>query len=137
MVGENPLPKREKSWIRFFARTLGFLASLFWVSSMVASFIGELASGQFKLFTEGTVLFLLIVVAVSGVYLSWSRERLGGTLVVIFALILSSFSYFVAGFNKLLIALITGGPFLLSGVLFIFSSKRKSGQDSLRRFGSS
>ena len=70
------------------------------------------------------LLLLLGVAAVVGVIIAWSREKIGGTVVLIGAIALSTFGYITAGFNKLFAMLVAGGPFLVAGILFLTSWRR-------------
>lgn len=66
----------------------------------------------------------LVIFAVLGILISWWREGIGGTVVVIGAVALGTFAYVTAGFNKGWAMLITGGPLLVIGLLFLASWRR-------------
>ena len=71
-----------------------------------------------------TIMAGLIITSVLGVLIAWWREGIGGTILVICAVAHSTFAYIVAGHNKGLAMLISGGPFLLIGILFLASGWR-------------
>jgi len=61
-------------------------------------------------------------------FIAWRDERLGGMVVVAGALALSVFAYVTAGHNKALAVLVSGIPFLVSGVLFLASWRCRPGR---------
>jgi len=68
---------------------------------------------------EGAVLGGLVLAGVLGVVVAWWREGLGGTVVVVVAIALGIFAYVTAGHNRGFAVLVAGGPFLVSGILFL------------------
>jgi hypothetical protein len=77
------------------------------------------------------VLAVLIVASALGVLIAWWREGIGGTIIVICAVAHSTFAYIASGHNKRFAMLITGGPLLVAGILFLASWWRsgRSSQD--------
>jgi len=59
-----------------------------------------------------------------GVLIAWRREGIGGAILVIYAVMFSTFAYFSAGRNKGFAMLVSGGPFLLIGILFLATWRR-------------
>jgi hypothetical protein len=55
------------------------------------------------------------------VLIAWWRDGLGGTLVVVCAIAHSTFAAIASGHHHGLAVLISGGPFLLVGILFLAS----------------
>ena len=105
---------RRRRWV---ARGLGSLVAAFWVFIGVASGISE--PGPWTL--ESAIMAGLIVASALSVLVAWWREGVGGALVVVCAVAHSTFACFAAGHNRGLAILISGGPFLLIGVLFLAS----------------
>jgi hypothetical protein len=64
---------------------------------------------------------VLIVTSILGVLVAWFREGLGGAILLTVGVAHSTFALFAAGHNRGLAMLISGGPFLLIGVLFLAS----------------
>jgi len=111
---------RATRWVRWIARGIGSLIVALWLFVGVASGISE--SGPQTL--EDTIMTGLVITSVLGVLIAWWREGIGGTMLVICAVAHSTFAYIVAGHNKGLAVLISGGPFLLIGILFLASQWR-------------
>ena len=61
----------------------------------------------------------LLIITVLGVLIAWTREGVGGTLLVVGAIALSASSYVIAEHDKVWNMLFMGGPFLVAGVLFL------------------
>ena len=54
-----------------------------------------------------------------GVVIAWRREAIGGAIAVIAGVALCIFAYVTAGAREGLAMAVSGGPFLLAGVLFL------------------
>jgi len=61
----------------------------------------------------------LISSSIIGVVIAWFREFIGGIFILFIAIAHSTFAFIVAGHNKGLAMLISGGPFFAIGFLFI------------------
>lgn len=116
----NITEDRATKRLRWFARGIGTLAAAFWVFSLIASGIGDALSGN-PLTLEGAVLATLVIIAVVGVAIAWRRERIGGMVTVVAAVALCVFAYITAGHNRGYAMAVSGGPFLLAGILFLVS----------------
>jgi hypothetical protein len=77
----------------------------------------EIAASPWPL--EGTMLAGLLIITVLGVLVAWTREGIGGTLLVVGAIVLGVFSYVIAEHDKVWNTLFMGGPFLVTGILFL------------------
>lgn len=66
---------------------------------------------------EAVGLAALVLANVGGVVLAFFNERRGGGLLVLAGPALSVFAFFAAGRNQVLTAALSGGPFLISGLL--------------------
>ncbi len=99
------------------ARATGSLAAAFWLFVGIVSAVFD----PEPWIVESFILAGLILVSALGVLIAWFHEGIGGTIVLICAVAHSTFAYMVSGHNKGFAMLITGGPFLLSGSLFLLS----------------
>ncbi len=115
MVSVSNNGDRATKWMRWIARGVGSLAVAFWLFMGIAYDIVE--SRPWTL--EDMIMAGLITTSALGVLIAWWREGIGGTILVICAAAHSTFAYIVAGHNKGLAMLISGGPFLLIGTLFL------------------
>jgi hypothetical protein len=77
----------------------------------------EIAASPWPL--EGTILAGLLLITVVGVLIAWIREGIGGTLLVVGAIVLSAFSYVTAEHGKAWNTLFMSGLFLAAGILFL------------------
>lgn len=108
--------------MRWVARAIGLVAAGCWAVPLGAGLVmGDAAAVS----GEGIALSGLILFTVLGLVIAWRNEHAGGTIVVAGALALSVFAYLTAGHNKALAVLVSGVPFLVSGVLFLASSRRR------------
>jgi len=112
--GINPQEDRLLVWTRRIARLIGALASVYWVLTLVVSGL----AGSEPITLLGVLLAGLVAVNVFGLFLAWRRAKPGITVLLVGAVSLSGFAYVTAGHNEWIAVLMTGGPFLLSGILF-------------------
>jgi hypothetical protein len=103
--------------LRWLARGLGTLMASLWLFIVVMSIFTE----STELDTESTIMAILIFSSIFGVLVAWFRELEGGIILLIVAIAHSTFAFIVAGRNKGLAMLISGGPFFVIGSLFIAS----------------
>jgi len=131
MTGEDvSQDNRPAVRLRAAARAIGTLAAAFWTFSLIASALGEMANGRFRLTLESAILGVLIVAAATGVIIGWRQEKIGGMVVTVVAITLGVFAYITAGHHKFFAALISGGIFLPGGLLFLANWRRSSRCDS-------
>ena len=112
---------KQSSTLMWFARIGGVIVSIFWLTSLFASAIGESIGSQLSLTLDGILLSVLIVASTIGVGIAWKHPLSGGKITVISSLFLCIFAYFSAGHNKMIAVAVSGLPFFLVGVLFIQS----------------
>ena len=86
----------------------------------------EIAASPWPL--EGTMLAGLLIITVLGVLIAWSREGVGGTLLVVGAVVLGAFSYVTAEYDKIWNMLFMSGPFLVAGILFLACWRQSEGR---------
>ena len=95
------------------------------VVAAMGGWVDEIAASPWPL--EGTMLAGLLIITVLGVLIAWSREGIGGTLLVVGAIVLGAFSYVTAEHGKVWTVLLMGGPFLVAGILFLACWRRSAG----------
>jgi CHASE2 domain-containing sensor protein len=115
-----------RKWLRRIARGLGAFWGCFWIFSLIATGIGEVSGGEYQWDWEGIALAGLIAVEAIGIVIAWEREKIGGAVIAVTSIILCVFAYFSAGHNHWFAVLVSGVPFLISGVLFLLVSRQKS-----------
>ena len=108
--------KSRMSWV---ARSVGTFIGGLWLIIIVGEVVAEPLPSTF----ESRMMAGLIVGCIIITVLAWWREALGGILLVVCAIALSTFAYLAAGNNRLMACLVSGGPFLLSGILFLMAAK--------------
>ena len=115
MANVNHTGDRAMKWMRWIARGVGSSVVALWLFMGIAYDIVE--SRPWTL--EDAIMAGLVITSALGVLIAWWREGIGGTILVICAAAHSTFAYVVAGHNKGFAMLISGGPFLLIGSLFL------------------
>lgn len=117
--------ERQGRWLRWIARGTGSLVAGFWL--FIAA-VGAIRGSEPWTLESGILTGLIIVSAVS-VAIGWWREGLGGVLLLIVAVVYSTFAYLASGHNRGLAMSISGGPFLVVGLLFLASwwKRRRDG----------
>ena len=104
-------------WLRWIARGTGSFVAGFWLFVGIVAAIVE----SRPLTLEGVIMVRLIISSALSVLIAWWREGVGGAIVVVCAIAHSTFAYVASGHNEGLAMLISGGPFLLVGILFLAS----------------
>ena len=112
---------KQSTTLMWFARIGGVIVSVFWLSTLVTSAIGESLGSQLSLTLEGALLTILVVASTIGVGIAWKYPLNGGKITVISSLFLCVFAYFSAGNNRMFAVAVSGLPFFLVGILFIQS----------------
>jgi hypothetical protein len=87
------------------------------VVAAMGGWADEIAASPWPL--EETILAGLLTITVVGVLIAWSREGIGGALLVVGAVVLGAFSYVIAEHDKVWNMLFISGPFLVAGILFL------------------
>ena len=103
--------------LRWIARGSGTFAGAGWLLSGITHALWEREPWTI----EGALLAVLVVANLGGVALAWWRARIGGTVLVVAGAALCVFAYVTAGHNKGFAVLVSGAPFLLSGILLFAS----------------
>ena len=106
------------------ARIIGLVAAIFLAFIVIGSAAGEIIDDEPIPFdVAGVTLGIITVVALAGCIISWWRERLAGTLLVLAAIGLAVHIGISAGRNHVLAWTLLGLPYLIAGVLFFGSWK--------------
>ncbi len=108
---------RRICWI---ARGAGLLITTLWLVMV----IGYAVDGSEPWTWESIVIMVLIVASTLGFITAWWREWIGGVVLVICAIAHSTFACFAAGHNHAFAMIISGGPYLLIGILFLWSWRK-------------
>lgn len=129
MTNANHSAERTTRRIRRTARGIGAFVAAYCLFMGIGYGIAE----PEPLALENVIMTVLITASVLGICIGWRRERAGGTLLAVCAVAHSTFAYFAAGHNKGFAMLISGGPFLLIGALFLLAWRRSrpEGVDAL------
>ncbi len=101
------------------ARIIGLSAGFFWVFVLLSGSFER--NSPYKL--QLMLVFILICINFASVVLALWSERIGGVLLVVSSIVLCAFAFFVSGQNRIVAMLVSGFPFLLSGVLFLIYEK--------------
>ena len=117
---ENEQTDRTTGILRWTARTVGVIVALFWIIMIVAAAI----AGSSSLTFEGFFIAVMVIGNTAGVILSWTEERRGGIITLLFGIAFCIFALISAGRNHLLAMLVSGGPFIVVGILFLITNSR-------------
>ncbi|MGD8815339.1 MAG: hypothetical protein PVI78_12775 [Anaerolineales bacterium] len=121
-------PARKCKRIRWGARILGLIFVGLWLLiSLMMVVVEGIGEG-----VEDRIMVVLILSSTIAFAVAWWYEGIGGMLLVIVGIAHSMFAFFSAGHNVGLAMLISGGPFLLAGALFLiaWSCSRKTTHES-------
>lgn len=103
------------------ARILGTLIVLLWLIVAFASGTSEPSERG----AEDIIMAILVVGTTVGVVLAWKFEKIGGFITLLFGIAHSIFALFASGHNHGFAMLISGGPFIITGILFLISNNRR------------
>ena len=111
-------------WMRWLARGIGSTVAGLWLLIGVLHGIEDSEPWTW----ESTIITVLVAALALGVLLGWWREAIGGGVLVVVAMVFSAFAWVTAGHNKGFAMLISGGPFLVAGILLLVSWRRAGKQ---------
>jgi predicted benzoate:H+ symporter BenE len=114
----------KKDWVHLVARLVGVLVGATFLFILVSELIMEATTGNNPLEIEGAILAVLVIIGITGIVIAWRKEGIGGTIVTITAIALCVFAFVTAGRNKAFAVLVAGGPFLVTGILFLISFRK-------------
>lgn len=110
-------------WLRWLARGIGTPYAAFLVIMGLGTAIAAISDRE-PVTGEGVMVAVLFSGGVIGVLIAWWRERIGGLVLVVDAIVLAVFVYVTAGSNRVAAALLIPCPLLISGILFLMSWRR-------------
>jgi hypothetical protein len=120
MDRSNQPPTPKRSGFSWAARILGLIFVGFWLFISVMMVVQEgIGKG-----VEDRIMAGLILYSTAAFIVAWWSERIGGVLLLLAGIAHSTFALFSAGHNIGLAMLISGGPFLLVGTLFLIGGSR-------------
>jgi hypothetical protein len=110
---------RRMAWV---ARIVALITAIFLAIMVIGSAAGEIINDEPVPFDiEGVTLGIITVFALAGCIVSWWRERLAATLLVIVSIGLAIHIGISAGRNHVLAWTMMGLPYLIAGALFFGS----------------
>lgn len=110
----------EKSrWLYYVAMLLAFLSSAFFMLFLIGEGITDLFDGALQVIP----IMLMILFTVSGFFLAFKRSKQGGLILTAGGFIMMIYLLIMGGSNALYAAMIYGLPFIIPGLMLIFSSK--------------
>lgn len=120
----NDYPKRN-GW-RIAARLIGTVAASYWgITILLHLIFGDTVPTEPGTEFQGVVLGVLIVFLIGSTIYAWWDARRGGIALLVFGGLLSVFALITAGRYYLFAMLVSGFPFMLSGALFLLSTRRQ------------
>jgi hypothetical protein len=111
-------------WMRWLACGIGSTVAGLWLLIGVLHGIEDSEPWTW----ESTIIAVLVAALALGVLLGWWREAIGGGVLAVVAVVFSAFAWVTAGHNKGFAMLISGGPFLVAGILLLVSWRRTGKQ---------
>ena len=117
--------------MRWAARIVGLVITAFLLMMVIGETITSIQAEGFKFDVESLFVVVPAVIALAGCIVSWWRERLGGSLLILVSIAFGVLPSIGAGWSILRALqgwLMLGLPFLIAGILFLISSwlSRKS-----------
>ena len=106
------------SQLRDAARTLGAMIAVVWLLAG----IGYAVLDPWTWKSELVIAFLFFLAL--GVGIAWWKEGIGGIMLVVLSVVFSTFVCVKATRNQALAWFISGGPFLIVGILFLVTWQR-------------
>ena len=110
-------PGRVAAWVS------GFAAS-WWVLILIATIVSGGASATTDAGFEGAVVGVLAAANVAATIIAFRNQITGGRLLVVAGLAFSASAIFLAGRNHLLAMAVSGGPFIVAGLIYLATARR-------------
>ncbi len=110
--------------IELVARTIGVLAAVLWLLPLAGVLIGGDPNSDGNV-AEGLGVGAFAMANIVAVAIAWRHPVLGGRLLVVTGALFCVFAFVTAGRNEWLAVAVSGGPFLLSGTLFVVASQAR------------
>jgi hypothetical protein len=99
---------------------MGFFPAVFFLFFLIGEGLAQLFSGQFSVIP----ILLMMIITVSGYILSWKREFAGGLIMILGGLVMGIYLLIITGFSGGVMAVYYSLPFIIPGMLFLFSSRQ-------------
>jgi hypothetical protein len=106
---------------RWSARAISTLSALFWLLILLDIIACDVLVGFVCLNWEMAILAGLAAASLLCVIIAWRRERIGGVVMILWGLMFTAFAYLTSRPQQALSMLVSGVPFLISGLLFLTS----------------
>ena len=125
-TNQNRLAKR----IRWAARIIGLVITVFLLMLLIGETVTSIQAEGFKFDAESLFVVVPAVIALAGYIVSWWRELVGGSLLILVSIAFGIFpsvsaqQHQVPGWSVLQALqgwLMLGSPFFIAGVLFLLS----------------
>jgi len=104
--------------LRDVARTLGSMISVLWLLAGV----GYATLDPWTWESELVIVFLFFLALSVGI--AWWKAKVGGIMLIVLSVAFSTFACIEAIHNHVLAVFLSGGPFLMVGILFLVTWQR-------------
>jgi hypothetical protein len=121
MTVDNHIAHRSARWLRWIARGISFLAAGFWLLILLDILACEVLFGFVCLNWETVLLIGMVAFSFLSVFLAWRKESTGGVVMILWGLVFAAIAFVTSQPYQIYSMLVTGGPFLLAGCLFVAS----------------
>ena len=119
--------------VKWFARIISLIASIIFIIVIVVSINNDYQEqGSYNFMADNVLFFVPFLVTLAGTITAWWREKVGGWLLissyicwVIFPLIFMAIHQ-GHGLPLVFVLAVAAIPFLIAGILFLFSASHKS-----------
>ena len=114
--------QRTAQWLRWSARGISTLAAVFWLLILLDILACDALAGFICINWETALLLGLATFSLLSVIIAWRRESIGGSVMILWGLAFAAIAYMTSQPQALISMLVSGGPFLIAGSLFLCSS---------------
>jgi len=112
---------------RLTARIFGTIIVAFW---LMMGFGYALTDSEEPFTYESAIITTLIIITTIGIIVAWRKEKAGAIILVISGLTMSVFAAFAAGHNHLYAILVSGLPFIITGILFYLAWQKSTNKNT-------
>ncbi len=106
----------KKQVLKWLGRISGFLICGFFLAFMIGEGVPEIAKGADVL--PILPILIMLSIALAGYVVAWFYERTGGAILIVAALTMAVYHFYIGGIENVRGALIYGLPFLIVGIIF-------------------
>ncbi len=104
----------KKQAMKWLGRVLGFLVCGFFLMFAIGEGVPEIAMGM----TGALPILIMLLIALVGYIIAWFSERPGGAVLIVSAVAMAVYHFYIGGLENTKGALIYGLPFLIVGLIF-------------------